>query len=148
MNIQKTYSAKDKDFTPKWYLVDAKDQVLGRLSTEIAVVLRGKNKPQFTPHVDCGDFVVVINAEKVRLTGNKWEDKNYYRHSGHVGGLKSKTARQVREGHPDRLITYAVKGMLPKNKLSAKLLKKLKVFKGEEHTHKSQNPTVLKIKDK
>lgn len=144
--MQKTYSAKAKDFKRKWYVVDATDQVLGRISEKISVVLRGKNKPQFTAHVDCGDFVVVINAEKVKLTGKKWDQKKYYRHSGHVGGLKTETAKELREKYPERLIMFAVKGMIPKNSLGRSILTKLKVFKGAEHPHKSQNPEALKFK--
>lgn len=148
MNTQKTYSAKNKDFSRKWYLVDARDRVLGRICTEISTMLRGKNKPQFTPHVDCGDFVIVINAKQVRLTGNKWDQKLYYRHSRHVGGLKSETAKVVLQKQPRRLFMNAVKGMLPRNRLSRKLLTKLKVYPGTEHPHKMQNPIELKGGDK
>lgn len=146
MNTQKTFSAKEKDFSRKWYCVDVNGQVLGRISTQISNILRGKNKPQFTPHVDCGDFVVVINAEKVKLTGNKWNEKIYYRHSEHVGGLKKKTAKEVRAKHPERLIMHAVKGMLPDNKLSSRVLTKLRVYAGDKHPHTAQNLIELKLK--
>ncbi|OGQ16953.1 MAG: 50S ribosomal protein L13 [Deltaproteobacteria bacterium RIFCSPHIGHO2_02_FULL_40_11] len=142
---QKTYVLKPADHKQIWYIVDAKDKTLGRLSTKIATVLRGKNKPIFTPHVDCGDLVIVTNAEKVRLTGNKWDQKMYYRHSHHVGGLKTTAAKDVRAKHPERLIHHAVRGMLPKNSLGRQLLKKLKVYAGETHPHKAQNPQPLKL---
>ncbi|MBI4041795.1 MAG: 50S ribosomal protein L13 [Deltaproteobacteria bacterium] len=139
MNTQRTFQAKSTDFTPQWFHVDAKDQVLGRLSTKIANILRGKGKNTFTPHVDCGDFVVVTNVDKIKLTGNKWSDKLYYRHSHHIGGIKSSSAQHIRQTHPDRLIYHAVRGMLPKNKLSGKLLTKLKLYAGETHPHQAQN---------
>ena len=142
---QKTTSIKEKDLVKKWYFVDATDQILGRLSTKLATVLRGKHKPQFTPHIDCGDFLVVVNAEKVKLTGNKWNDKIYYNHSRHVGGLKSKTAKQILVKHPSRLIMTAVQGMLPKNSLNRRILKKLKVYAGDKHPHQAQNPVELKV---
>ena len=141
----RTYTTKPKDIIRKWYLFDAKDKVLGRLSVEIANRLRGKEKPVFSPHLDCGDFVVVINADKIRLTGDKWNQKIYHRHSGHVGGLKSTTAKELLAKHPPRLIFQAVKGMLPQNNLSRKMMKKLKVYKGASHPHEAQSPTVLEV---
>jgi large subunit ribosomal protein L13 len=141
----KTYSAKEIDLEKQWFVIDADGKVLGRMATRIADVLRGKNKPIFTPHVDTGDFVVVVNAEKVKLTGNKLTDKIYYRHSGYPGGLKSASARKLMEKKPEEIIRTAVKGMLPKNKLASRLLKKLKVYKGPEHPHEAQEPRALKI---
>ena len=124
-----------------WYLVDAEGQTLGRLATRIATVLRGKHKPTFAPHMDLGDYVVVINAEKIVLTGNKLDQKNYYRYSGYVGGLRSKTAREVLTGdYPERVIQAAVKGMLPKNRLSRQVIAKLKIYTGSEHPHTAQKP--------
>ena len=147
MNIlkQRTFVAKP-DKSKKWYCVDASNQVLGRLSTEIANILRGKNKPHFTPHLDCGDFVVVTNAKKIRLTGKKWTDKTYYHHSGHVGGLKAQSARDVLNKHPERLIMESVKGMLPPGKLSRQVLKKLKVYADDKHTHDAQKLTPLTLR--
>ena len=123
-----------------WYVIDAQDQILGRLATRVATVLRGKHKPTFAPHVDTGDYVVVINADKVKLTGNKESAKEYYRYSGYAGGLKVRTASQVREEQPERLITPAVKGMLPKNRLARDGISKLKVYGGGEHPHGGQEP--------
>jgi large subunit ribosomal protein L13 len=137
--VQKyTYSAKRSDNKSKWLLVDAKDVVLGRLSTVIASRLRGKHNPLFTPHTDMGDSVVVVNAEKVVLTGNKLKQKTYYRHSGYMGGIKSITAEKLLEKTPEDLIRFAVKGMLPKNSLGRQLFKKLKVYSGSDHPHKAQ----------
>lgn len=141
-----TYFAKDGEVERKWHVVDASGKILGRLSTEIANILRGKNKPQFTPHTDAGDFVVVINAEKVEMTGNKWVEKRYYRHSEWFGGLTSLSAQQVRDKDPGYIIEQAVWGMLPKNKLSRQLIKKLKVYKGPEHPHSAQQPALADIK--
>ncbi len=129
----------------KWYLVDATDKVLGRLATQVSILLRGKNRPDFSLHEDKGNFVVVINAEKVKLTGKKWENKIYYRHSGYIGGLKEIKAKDLLLKHPERLIIYAVSGMLPKNKLRAKFLKRLKVYKGPEHPHKAQRPEKIEL---
>ena len=140
-----TYMAKKGEVKPQWHLVDLNDVVLGRAATRIADALRGKNRPQFTPHVDAGDFVVAVNASKVRLTGNKKEDKEYFRHSGYPGGIKSVTAGKLLVTHPDRIIKTAVKGMLPKNSLSRNLLKKLKVYAGTEHPHSAQQPVQLKV---
>ncbi len=136
----KTESAKFDPNGRKWILVDAEGKVLGRLASYIAVRLRGKHLPTFTPHVDNGDFVVVINAEKVKLTGKKWDQKIYRRHSGYMGGLKEISARKMLQEHPERLLYYAVKGMLPKNRLSRKLLKKLKIYTGPKHPHEAQQP--------
>ncbi|MDP2157708.1 MAG: 50S ribosomal protein L13, partial [Nitrospirota bacterium] len=129
----KTQFAKKGDVERKWYVVDARDAVLGRLAVKIAVYLRGKNKPVFTPNVDTGDFIIVVNADKVRLTGNKMTDKVYYHHTGYIGGIKAETAKEMFEKHPERVIEKAVWGMLPKNTLGRQMLKKLKVYKGAEH---------------
>jgi large subunit ribosomal protein L13 len=139
----KTYVAKKEDVIRDWYLVDAENQVLGRIATTIANVLRGKNKPTYTPSVDTGDFVIVVNAEKIALTGNKLADKTYYSHSGYPGGIKSITAGKLLEKKPEDLIKIAVKGMLPKNKLARHMLSKLKIYSGSEHPHKAQQPRVL-----
>ena len=134
----KSYKLEPSD--KSWLLVDASDKTLGRLSTHIAKILMGKNKPEYTPHNDVGDYVVVINAEKIKITGNKNEQKMYYRHTGYPGGIKSQSFNDLVSTYPDRIITSAVKGMLPKNKLSNSVLKKLKVYKGEIHPHSAQNP--------
>ncbi len=139
----KTRFAKKDEIERKWYVVDAKDAVLGRLATKIATYIRGKNKPIFTPNVDTGDFVIVINADKVRLTGKKLTDKVYYHHSGYVGGIKARTAKEILEKKPEEIIEKAVWGMLPKNKLGRAMIKKLKVYKGSEHPHKAQTPEIL-----
>jgi large subunit ribosomal protein L13 len=141
----KTYSARESDVKKDWYVVDAKGKILGRLASEIARRLRGKHKPIYTPHVDTGDFVVVINADKIRLTGKKLTDKIYYRHSGYPGGIKSIAAGKLLKEKPERLIHIAVRGMLPKNSLGRRMLKKLKVYRGEEHPHSSQNPHILEL---
>lgn len=133
------------DLQRGWYVVDLEGQVLGRAATRIATVLRGKHKPTFTPNVDCGDFVIVLNADKVKLTGNKWGTKNYYRHSLYPGGLKTTGAERMRERHPDRIIRAAVWGMLPKNRLGRKILKKLKIYRGSEHQHQAQKPQPLAL---
>lgn len=139
----KTVLPKVDDINRTWYVVDAADQVLGRLASRIATVLMGKDKPIYTDFLDTGDFVVVVNAEKVRLTGNKLDDKIYYRHSGYPGGLKQRNARQLLEKHPDRVLHLAVKGMLPKNKLGSRMLKRLKIYEGAEHPHRAQQPQPL-----
>lgn len=139
----KTQFAKKGEVERKWYVVDARDAILGKLATKIATYLRGKNKPVFTPHVDTGDFIIVINAEKVRLTGNKLTDKVYYHHSGYIGGIKAETAKEMLDKHPERIIEKAVWGMLPKNSLGRQMIKKLKVYKGTEHPHKAQSPEIL-----
>lgn len=140
-----TYSAKSTDNQGKWLLVDARDVVLGRLATQVAHRLRGKHNPLYTPHVDCGDFVVVINADKVRLTGRKAEQKMYYSHSGYMGGLKSINAEKLLQKRPEDVVRHAVKGMLPKNRLGRKLYKKLKVYAGSEHPHQAQQPQVVEL---
>ena len=138
-----TYSAKKEDNKDKWWVVDAEGQVLGRLASSIAARLRGKHNPLFTPHVDTGDSVVVINAEKIVLTGRKWDQKNYYRHSGYIGGLTTITAKKLRDDRPENLIRFAVKGMLPKNRLGRAMIKKLKVYVGGAHPHEAQQPEPL-----
>ena len=141
----KTFMPKSGEVERGWQVVDAEGKVLGRLATEIADILRGKNKPSFTPHMDTGDFVVVVNAGKVRLTGKKMTDKIYYRHSGYPGGLKSITAEKLLEKKPERLLVEAVKGMLPKNKLQSVFMQKLKVYSGAEHPHAAQQPQAASI---
>ncbi len=141
----KTFRAKPGKVEQKWYVVDASDKILGRLSTEIAKILRGKNKTIYSPDVDCGDFVIVINAEKIKVTGQKEEQKLYYRHSGYPGGLKQQTFREKIQKHPEEIIKQSVKGMLPHNRLGRTMLKKLKVFAGDKHTHEAQKPEVIDI---
>ena len=141
----KTFVAKEHEVIKKWYLVDAENKILGRLATQIATRLRGKHKPIFTPHADTGDFIVVINAKKVAMTGNKWDKKFYYRHSGYVGGLKQISARKLLEKKPNEVLRMAVKRMLPKNSLGRRQLKKLKIFAGPDHTHQAQKPEKLEI---
>ncbi len=136
----KTPLVKKENINSKWHLVDADGKTLGRLATRVAILLRGKNKPIFAPHQDTGDFVVVINALKVSLTGKKWKEKIYTHHSGYPGGLKMASAEKIKEKKPERLITMAVRGMLPKNKLGRKLIKKLKVYAGDAHPHQAQQP--------
>jgi len=143
--MKTTQVAKKEDVTRDWYLVDVDSKVLGRVATQIANVLRGKNKPTFTPSVDTGDFVVVVNAAKIALTGKKFADKTYYSHSGYVGGLKEISAGKLIEKKPEELIKKAVKGMLPKNKLARHMLKKLKIYAGEEHPHAAQQPKNLNV---
>ncbi len=138
-----TYFAKRSDNIGKWWVVDAEGMVLGRLATAVASRLRGKQNPLFTPHVDTGDWVIVINADKIRLTGRKWEQKCYYRHSGYIGGLKTITAKKLMEKKPEDLVRFSVKGMLPKNRLGRQLFKKLKVYAGSEHPHEAQQPEVM-----
>lgn len=146
MRQQKTFMDKKDSVDRKWFHVDATDQTVGRLATEIATILRGKNKPTFTPHIDSGDFVVVTNCEKVHFTGKKWEDKIYYWHTNHIGGLKQRTATEQKEKHPELILMKAVKGMLPKNSLGRKQLTKLKIFAGESHPHEAQKPETLTFK--
>jgi large subunit ribosomal protein L13 len=141
----KTYSAKPGEVAREWYLVDAEGQTLGRLATQIADTLRGKRKPQFTPHVDTGDFVIVVNAEKIRVTGNKLDQKMYHRHSGYPGGLRTRSLREQLDRRPTEVIRTAVRGMLPKNRLARRQLVKLKVYAGPEHPHQSQNPKPLNL---
>jgi large subunit ribosomal protein L13 len=141
----KTYTAKPGEIERRWYVVDAEGRNLGRLATRIADQLRGKNKPQFTPHVDTGDFVVVVNAEKIAVTGKKLDEKIYYRHSGYPGGLKERTLREQLDRRPTEVLRLAVKGMLPKNKLAARQLTKLKIYAGPEHPHTAQAPEPLEV---
>jgi len=140
-----TYSAKKTDIDSRWVVIDAKGAILGRLATNVASRLRGKNNPLFTPHVDTGESVIVINAEKILLTGRKLEQKIYYRHSGYTGGLNEITAKKLLEKKPEDIIRFAVKGMLPKNKLGAALYKKLKVYAGDKHPHEAQSPEAIKL---
>ena len=142
---QKVYMAKPLEVERQWLLVDAKGKVVGRLASQIATILMGKNKPTYTPHVDTGDFVVVVNAEKVQFTGKKWDQKLYYRHSNHPGGLKFRTAREVRERKPEEILRHAVKGMLPKNHLGRRMLKKLKIYAGDNHPHAAQRPVKVEL---
>ena len=141
----KTYSAKSHEVQGDWFVVDATDKVLGRLSAELARRLRGKHKPEFTPHADIGDYIVVVNAAKVAVTGNKAKDKMYYRHTGYVGNLKSASGEKMMETHPERVIEIAVKGILPKNPLGRAMYRKLKVYAGAEHPHSAQQPRPLDI---
>ncbi len=141
----KTFSAKAHEVTRDWYVIDAEGKTLGRLATEIAHRLRGKHKPVFTTHVDTGDYIVVINAEKIHVTGNKMQDKFYHRHTGYIGNLKSVPLGKLLEKHPERVIENAVKGMLPKNPLGRAMFKKLKVYAGAEHPHAAQQPQPLEI---
>jgi large subunit ribosomal protein L13 len=138
-----TYALKAKDIDRHWYIADASEKVLGRLATNIATVLRGKHKVLYSPYLDNGDFVVVVNAEKIRLTGDKYEEKNYYHHTGYPGGLRHTTARKLIEEHPDRVLRQAVRGMLPKGSLGRKMLKKLKIYVGSSHPHLAQQPQPL-----
>jgi len=141
----KTYSVKANEIKREWYLINAEGKTLGRLASEIAKILKGKHKPIYSPHLDCGDYVIVINAEKIHVTGRKLDQKIYYRHSGYPGGLKSITLREQLAKHPERVIKAAVKGMLPKNRLGRKMLKKLKVYAGDSHPHQAQKPKVLEL---
>lgn len=141
----KTYSAKKDEVPREWVLIDARDQVVGRLASNIASILRGKTKPFYTPHIDVGDFVVVINADKVQFTGNKWDNKIYYRHSGYPGGIKATSAKDLLKKRPEQILKNAVKGMLPKGSLGNAMLKKLKVYTGENHPHIAQQPREMKV---
>ena len=141
----KTYTAKPEDIQREWYVIDATNQTLGRLASQVAHLLRGKHKPIFTPHMDVGDFVIVINADKIHVTGSKLDDKVYYWHSGYPGGLKSRTLRQQLDKFPARVVETAVRGMLPKNKMGRKMRKKLKVYAGNSHPHQAQKPKVLEL---
>ena len=142
----KTFMQKKETVERNWYVVDAEGKTLGRLATQVASVLRGKHKVTYTPHVDCGDFVIVINAEKVNLTGNKLEDKKYYNHSGYPGGLRERSAKEMIEKYPEEMVERAIKGMLPHNKLGRAMGKKLFVYRGSEHKHEAQKPIALDIK--
>jgi len=141
----KTYTPKKSDLKPKWYIIDAKDKVLGRISTVIANKLRGKDQPNFTPHMDTGNFVIVINADKVKLTGKKLDDKMYYRHSGFPGGFKERNAKKMLEVHPTKILELSVSGMLPKNRLRKVFMDKLKVYTDETHPHEAQKPELLEV---
>lgn len=144
--MKNTYMQKKETVKRDWYVIDAEGLNLGRLATRVADVLRGKHKPTFTPHVDCGDFVIVINASKVNLTGNKLNDKIYYNHSGYTGGLRERTAKEMRENYPVEMIERAVKGMIPHNRLGRQVAKKLFVYEGAEHPHMAQKPVEMKVK--
>ena len=146
MYKQRSFTATKDNIERKWWVVDATDLVVGRLATEVATLLRGKHKPTFTPNQECGDFVVITNADKVRFTGNKLSDKNYYRYSGFIGGLKSRTAGELMENKPEQVVMEAVKGMLPKTSLGRKQLTKLRVFAGEAHDHDAQKPETYELK--
>ena len=145
MISMKTFFAKEEEVVKQWFLVNADNKPLGRIATEIAVRLRGKHKPIFTPHADTGDFIVVVNAEKVTLSGRKWDKKIYYRHTGYIGGLKEISARKLLEKKPEDLLRFAVRGMLPKNSLGRRQLKKLKIYTGTEHPHQAQQLKELEI---
>ena len=140
-----TTSIRIEEITHDWYLVDAENQILGRLASRVAQILRGKNKPYFTPHMEMGDFVIIINADKVKVTGNKETNKTYFRHSGYPGGVTKINLKKVRQQYPEKIITNAIKGMLPHNTLGTKLLKHLKVYKTEMHPHKAQQPQVINL---
>jgi large subunit ribosomal protein L13 len=144
---QRTYSAKPSEVNRQWFVVDAEGKTLGRLASAIAATLRGKNKPTYTPHIDTGDFVIVLNAGKVKVTGSKETQKFYYRHSNYPGGLKTESLKDVRERHPDRIIESAVRGMLPRTALGKQQLTKLKIYEGNEHPHGAQNPAALELDD-
>ncbi|WP_409303798.1 50S ribosomal protein L13 [Peribacillus sp. SCS-155] len=142
----RTFMAKANEVERKWYVIDAEGKTLGRLSTEVAAILRGKNKPTFTPNVDTGDHVILINVEKINLTGKKLTDKIYYRHTMHPGGLKTRTALEMRTNYPERMLELAIKGMLPKNSLGRQMFKKLHVYAGSEHPHQAQQPEVYELR--
>ena len=144
--MNKSFMANAQNIERKWYVVDATDLTLGRLSTEVATLLRGKHKPTFTPHVDCGDYVIIVNAEKVALTGSKLDDKMYYRHSGYPGGLKSRTAKRMLELHPQKVLEKSIRGMLPKNRLGDDMYRKLYVYVGPEHPHQAQKPEAYTLR--
>jgi large subunit ribosomal protein L13 len=143
--IVKTISAREEDVQRDWHVVDAQGQTLGRLATQVATLLRGKHKPYYTPHVDCGDYVIVVNAEKIHVTGNKMSQKIYYRHSGYPGGLKQVTLRDQLQKFPGRVVEQAVRGMLPKNRLGRRMFKKLKVYAGPDHPHQAQQPKSVQL---
>jgi large subunit ribosomal protein L13 len=142
----KTIMANEQTITRKWHVIDAQGKTLGRLASETATLLRGKHKPTFTPHVDCGDYVIVINAETIELTGRKWDQKKYYTHSRYPGSLKETTARVMRDKHPERLVEFAVKGMLPKGRLGRQMYKKLYVYVGADHPHTAQKPELYELR--
>lgn len=144
--MRQTYMAKASEVNRKWYVIDAEGQTLGRLASEVASILRGKNKPTFTPNVDCGDHVILVNAEKIELTGKKLTDKIYYRHTNHPGGLKQRTAGEMRAKYPKQMLELAIKGMLPKNTLGRQMFKKLHVYAGAEHPHQAQQPVSYELR--
>ncbi len=144
--MNKTYMANNQTVDRKWFVVDAKGETLGRLSSEVAAILRGKHKPTFTPHVDCGDHVIIINAKDIQLTGKKWQQKKYYRHSQHPGSLKEMTATEMNTKHPTRMLEMSIKGMLPHNKLGRQMIKKLYVYENDNHPHQAQKPEVLELR--
>ena len=144
--MKNSFMQKKETVDRKWYVIDATDVVLGRLSTKVATILRGKNKATYTPHIDCGDYVIIINAEKVRLTGNKLDKKLYYNHSGYQGGLRTRTAKEMIERYPVEMIERSIKGMLPNGRLGRAMYKKLFVYEGETHPHMAQKPEVLEVK--
>lgn len=146
--MSKSFMANAQNVERKWYVVDATDAILGRLSTEVASRLRGKHKPTFTPHVDCGDYIIIVNADKIALTGNKMEDKIYYRHSGYPGGLKRRNAKTMLEKQPTKVLEKAIRGMLPKNSLGEDMYRKLFVYEGADHPHQAQKPEVLNLTGK
>jgi len=141
----RTFTQKQEEIERDWYVVDAQDETLGRLASRIAPILKGKHKPSYTPHLDCGDFVIIVNAEKVRVTGRKLDQKFYHRHSGYPGGLTSISLRDQLAKHPERVLEAAIRGMLPKNKLGRRMIKKLKVYAGDEHPHQAQQPKPLEL---
>ena len=143
--MKNTYMQKKEEISRNWYVIDATDMTLGRLATKAATILRGKHKPTFTPHVDCGDFVIVVNASKVNLTGNKMDAKIYRNHSGYPGGLRERTAREMKENYPEEMVERAVKGMLPKGRLGRQMYKKLFVYEGADHKHQAQKPEIVEI---
>jgi len=143
--IVRTFTQKQEEIERDWYVIDAEGETLGRLASKIAPILKGKHKPIYTPHLDCGDFVVIVNAEKVRVTGRKLDQKFYHRHSGYPGGLTSISLRDQLDKHPERVLTAAIRGMLPKNKLGRRMIKKLKVYAGDEHPHQAQQPKPLEL---
>ena len=143
--MKNTYMQKKEEISRKWYVIDATDVVLGRLASKTAHILRGKHKPTYTPHIDCGDYVIIVNASKVALTGDKLDKKIYYNHSGYTGGLRERTARVMKESYPVEMVERSVKGMLPKGRLGRQMYKKLFVYAGEEHPHQAQQPTELKM---
>ena len=145
VNSFKTMSARPAEVEQEWYVIDAENQVVGRLASQVAAILRGKHKPYFTPHVDCGDYVIIVNADKARFSGKKETDKLYYRYSGYPGGLKTRTAKEMRQRRPDYIVRHAVKGMLPKGPLGRRMLKKLKVYASPTHPHEAQQPKVLAL---
>lgn len=144
--MKNTYMQKKEDLVRNWYVIDAEGKNLGRVAAKAACILRGKHKPTYTPHIDCGDFVIIINASKVNLTGNKLDDKIYYNHSGYTGGLRERTARVMRESYSEEMLERAVKGMLPKGRLGRQMYKKLFVYEGSEHPHMAQKPVVMDVK--